>query len=180
MQILKTSLAILFVFALALLFIGVVLPAKTKISRSIVVKAPIESVYNEVVELKNWPKWDPWSKKDPSMQIEYSSPSAGKGAFYKWKGNEKVGEGTLSITDCKPNESIDIILAFGMEEDSKVNFTFTPKEEGVEVQWSIEIGEIKNKWTNFFLGGYKYVLLNKLVGIDFEEGLSDLKKNSEK
>jgi len=180
MQIIKTSLAVLFVFALALLFIGVVLPAKTEVTRTITIKAPAEKIYNEVVELRNWPKWDPWSKKDPAIQMEYSSPSAGSGAYYTWKGNKKVGEGTLRIANCKPNESIDIVLAFGMEKDANVRFAFLPKGDEVEVQWNIQIGAIENKAMNFFFGGYKYLILNKLVGDDFEQGLSDLKIQAEK
>ena len=43
--------------------------------------------------------WSPWAKIDPAAKITFEGPPAGTGAGYTWAGNNKVGEGRMTITD---------------------------------------------------------------------------------
>ena len=77
--------------------------------RSIVIEAPIDTVYNQVADLHNWPNWAVWWKNDSTIVTEFNEIKLGKGASMKWKG-EEVGVGGLEIVSCSKKEGIEIKL----------------------------------------------------------------------
>ena len=50
-----------------------------------VITAPVEMVFQEVNELKNWENWEPWSAEANDMIIEYGAKTSGDSATYSWK-----------------------------------------------------------------------------------------------
>ena len=144
-----------------------------EVTRTKIIKAPIEVVYNNVNDYKNWPSWNPWLEKDTLAQINYSDNTFGKDAFYAWKSEHKdVGEGTITTTDSEAFKSINQHIKFvaPWESESDVYWTFKTVAEGTEVTWGMK-GEMSfgNKAFMAFKGG-----MDKMMGPDYEKGLDKL------
>ena len=88
---------------LAILFIVVIAgrPDEFKVLRAAKISAPPEKVFPHVNELKQWDAWSPWAKIDPNCKMTYAGPSAGVDASHSWAGNNKVGEGRMTITESR-------------------------------------------------------------------------------
>ena len=78
-------------------------PDDYRLTRQTVIAAPAAAVFAQVNDLKNWDDWSPWAKLDPNAKVTFSGPQSGPGATFKWDGNDKVGAGTMTITESKPN-----------------------------------------------------------------------------
>ena len=96
---------------LAFITFNLFISSDYEFERSIEIESPIDSVYNQVSDLHNWPNWAVWWKKDLTIFTEYFGEKRGKGASMKWKG-EEVGAGGLKIVDCSPYR-IEIELNLG-------------------------------------------------------------------
>jgi hypothetical protein len=110
------------------------------------------------------------------MTRTYEGEPAGEGAVYSWAGNSDVGEGTMTITESRPNELIRIKLEFikPMEGTSDTEFTFAPEGDGTKVTWDMA-------GKNNFIGKAfcLFMSMDKMIGGQFEEGLSSLKTVAE-
>jgi len=104
-------------------------PAEYHIARTATVAASAEVVFAQVNELKKWDAWSPWLKIDPAMKQTYEGPTSGTGAISRWAGNSQVGEGSMTITESRPNELIRFNLEFikPMAETSTTEFRFKPE-----------------------------------------------------
>jgi hypothetical protein len=150
-------------------------PSTYKIERSIVMDAPAARPYASVVDFHRWDGWSPWAKLDPAMKVDFAGPESGVGATYHWKGNDKVGEGRMTITGAVPDQRIDVKLEFlkPWEQTSLAVFTFAPDPGGTKVTWTMS-----GKYD--FVGKLFAVFMDMdgMVGPDFEKGLQALKERS--
>src|SRR5881296_2353488 len=73
-------------------------PSEFRIVRSATIAGPPPAVFAQVNDLHKWEAWSPWEKIDPALKRTFEGPSAGAGAIYRWVGNNKVGEGSMTIT----------------------------------------------------------------------------------
>ena len=133
--------------------------------RSIEIYAPIDSVYNQVADLHNWPNWAVWWKNDSTIVTEFNEVKLGKGASIKWKGKE-VGTGGLEIVDCN-KEGMEIKLNLGDMTPSGF-FTFEEIDDVTKITWRMK-GEMP-----FFIR-FMTLFMDKMAGPDLEEGLKRLK-----
>jgi hypothetical protein len=151
-------------------------PSEYKVERSLVVNAPASEVFPRVVTFQKWTTWSPWAHLDPGMKVEYSGPKGGVGSVYYWKGNDKVGEGRMTVTGATPDRLVEIKLDFikPWEQTSKTSFTFQPEGSGTKVTWSMT-GErdFVGKLFGIFMD------MDKMVGPDFEKGLLALKAKAD-
>lgn len=174
MKILKRIGLVLLVLAVIIGGGGMLLPRHTTCLRSTTINASPADISAQVTELRNWENWSPWHKLDPNMKLEYSSPSAGVGAWYSWAGNDKVGTGKLTVVGSTP-DSANTLMDFGMGEPGKATFRFKPEGDATKVEWQgyfdMGAGPI-GRWFGLFMDG--------MVGKDFESGLANLKAVSEK
>ena len=46
--------------------------------------------------------WSPWAKLDPAAKATFEGPAAGQGAVFNWTGNDKIGEGRMTLTESRP------------------------------------------------------------------------------
>ena len=168
---------------LALLAIVVVLaaviatrPAHFSVSRSATIHAPAEVVYGYVTDFHKFPQWSPWQKLDPSMTTSFGGAATGVGSNYSWKGNDKVGEGMMTITELKPPAYVGMDLDFiaPMKMKNRTEFKLQPGATETTVTWVMS-GD------NGFVGkAFSMVMdMDKEVGKDFEGGLSQLKTLTE-
>lgn len=150
-------------------------PAHYKVARSTVVLAPAAAVYAQVADFHRWEKWSPWEKLDSGMQKVYSGADGAPGAAYAWKGNDKVGEGRMTLLDARPG-AIAIRLEFvkPFASSCATGFQLSPDGGGTRVTWTME-GD------NDFIGKAFTLFLDmdKMIGGDFERGLASLKALAE-
>ena len=168
------QIVLLVLAAIVLVFVVVVArqPADFCIVRSAAVAAPAAEVFAQVNDFHNWNAWSPWAKIDPDMKQTYAGAPAGIGAIYSWLGTSKVGAGTMTILDSKPNELIRINLEFRkpFKATNLAEFSFKPDGEETAVTWSM------SGHKNFFFKAFGlFMNMDKLVGGDFEKGLAAMK-----
>lgn len=147
-----------------------------RVERSVAIAAPPEMVFAQVNNLRNWESWSPWAKVDPAMKQTYEGPADGVGAVYKWSGNNEVGEGSSTIVESRPSESVRFELAFvrPFEGTNDVEFTFKPEGGQTVVTWAMS-GE-----RNFFFKALGlFMNCDKMCGDQFEQGLAKLKSVAE-
>ncbi len=151
-------------------------PSEYKVERSLVVNAPASEIFPRVATFQKWTTWSPWAHLDPGMKVEYSGPKGGVGSVYYWKGNDKVGEGRMTVTGATQDWLVEIKLDFikPWEQTSKTSFTFQPEGSGTKVTWSMT-GErdFVGKLFGIFMD------MDKMVGPDFEKGLLALKTKAD-
>ena len=164
--------AVLLVFAVVVAF----QPADFQVVRSIKVSAPPPVVFSEVNDFHRWDAWSPWAKLDPAMKQTHEGAPAGVGAIYSWAGNSDVGEGRMTIIESKPNELVRIRLEFlkPFAATNTTDFTFKPEGPQTAVTWTMA-GE-KNYISKAMC---MFVSMDKMVGGDFEKGLTALKSVAE-
>lgn len=171
----KAILAILFaIIATVIVFCVVVQmqPEDFKITRTASIAATPDKVFAQINDFHKWDAWSPWAKLDPNMKTTYSGPDSGAGASYSWTGNDQVGDGKMTITESHPSEHIKIDLEFIKPFAAKNVTEFMIKANGdrSDVTWTMTG---KN---NFIAKAFNLMMdMDKLVGGDFEKGLSQMK-----
>lgn len=154
-------------------------PAAFSVSRSATMAAAPASVFAQINDFHNWEAWSPWAKLDPASKSAFEGAASGKGAVFKWSGNDQVGEGSMTIMDSDTAKQVRIRLAFVKPFASTANtvFDFAPAGSGTTVTWTMS-GENSNFIAKAFClltGGP-----DKMIGPDFEKGLAQMKAVVEK
>jgi len=162
--------------ALALLFaaVSLALPSKFRVERSVAIAAPAEKVYPLIAAPAEWKRWSAWNQRDPKMQVEYGGPAAGAGARWSWR-SETEGNGVMEFTEAVAGQRLTYRLSFpdfGMQSTGQLRIE--PQGAGVRVTWSNE-GDMGASPVNRWFG----LFMDRLVGPDFESGLSNLKRLAE-
>jgi uncharacterized protein YndB with AHSA1/START domain len=151
-------------------------PSEFRVARGTTISAPPATVFAQVNDFHNWEAWSPWAKLDPAAKATFEGPRAGKGAIFRWAGNEEVGEGSMMITESRPSDLIRIKLDFlkPFEATNTAEFTFKPEGNQTAVTWSME-GQ------NNFIAKAVCLFMNmdKMVGGQFEKGLASMKSIAE-
>lgn len=162
------------VLAVALLAIGFLLPSHFRVERSVEINAPADRIYALLVAPGEWKRWTVWNRRDPAMKMEYGGPQAGVGARWSWR-SETEGNGEMEFTEAVPNQRIGYKLTFpefGMQSNGVL--AITPTGNSQRVSWTNE-GEMGSSPINRWFG----LLMDRMVGKDFEAGLTNLKQLAE-
>lgn len=176
MSILKKIALVLAILVAVILLYATTKPDVFRVERSTVIAAPPEKIFPLINDLHQWVAWSPWEKLDPALKREYSGSASGQGAAYAWEGNNKVGAGSMTITDSLPAVRIAMDLHFikPFEASNTAEFTLTPVDNGTRVSWRME-------GPNPYIAKVMQVFfsVDTLVGKDFENGLANLKRVAE-
>ena len=152
-------------------------PDDLLIQRQATIAAPPAVVFEQVNDLHKWDAWSPWAKMDPQAKIGFEGPGSGKDAAFTWSGNDKIGEGRMTIVDSRPADLVDVKVDFTkpFENTSNSKFEFKPEANQTLVTWST--GGQQN-----FLEKAMCIVFNgkKMLGDEMEKGLSNLKTVAEK
>lgn len=160
----------LVVLVLLLLAVAFSFPRTYRVERSAVIQAKPEVVFAQVADLKAWKNWGVWYERDAQMQVTYSEPSTGIGAWSEWKSSSQ-GNGKATLVALTPGTYAEYKLEFeGWDTPSKGTFTLAPTPEGTRVVWADE-GDLGNSPVARWFG----LFLDKMIGPDFEAGLAKLK-----
>jgi len=176
MKLVKWIIVVVVVLLAAFLGITALLPKDYLVERETVIAAPMEQIFSQVVDLEAWQEWNPWSKLDPAMVIEFGPERSGPGAWYRWE-SEVVGDGSIRITRTLPPRQVFYEMQFEGYEDmpASSSFTLMPGEDGgTRVVWvfSGSAGEQ-------FFARWMSVVADKLIGASYEKGLEALRERCE-
>lgn len=151
-------------------------PATFRVERSVTIQAPAEVVFAHINDFHQWEKWSPWEKLDPDQKRTFEGAPSGQGAIYRWAGNDRVGEGRMTVSESKPNERIALKLEFLKPHSytSNVDFSFKPTADSVNVVWAMS-GDCSFVAKAMSL----FTSMDQMIGPDFEKGLVELKNSSE-
>ena len=152
-------------------------PATFSVVRAIDVKAPPEKIFPLINDFHQWVSWSPYENKDPAMKRSYSGAESGTGAIYGWEGNSNVGAGRMEILDASVPSKILIKLDFfkPFEGHNTAEFTMLPQDDATHLSWVMRgPAPFISKLMQVFMN------LDHMVGKDFEIGLANLKKLTEK
>jgi hypothetical protein len=168
--------ALLAVLVIGFLAFVATRPAAFRYTRSLAIVAPAPALFEQINDLRKFQDWNHWAKLDPQCVYTYAGPATGPGATYHWKGNNKVGEGRMTITESKPHELVRSRLEFikPFAATHAGEFTFQPEGGRTLVTWSMT-GE------NNFMSKLMGVFMNfeQMIGRDFEKGLASLQALAE-
>lgn len=172
MKLLQQVLIIIAIVVALLALIGFMLPEKWSVSRAVSVDAPAAKIAPYLGNLKNWQEWSPWnSSVDPSISYTYFGPDSGVGASTSWTSN-KLGAGSMVVKQVGPSGSVWYTLQFaGSELPAEGAILLAPLPSGTQVTWT-SAGNLGNNPVNRYFG----LLMNSLMGADFDTGLLKLKK----
>ena len=168
-----TVLYILLAIVIIVAFLAIIAPKSYDVNRSVSINRPISQVFDYLKHLKKQTEWSPWEKKDPNMKKDFVGVDGQVGAISKWEGNKDVGTGEQEITRIVENEVIESNLRFFKPWKSESDAYLKVKEEG-EGQTLVTWGFAgKNKFPVSIM--MLFMNMDKAIGKDFEEGLSNLK-----
>lgn len=146
------------------------LESEYSVERSTVVQAPMEVVFAQVNNVKNWTKWGPWME-DKTLKVQFGDKTEGLGASYSWT-SDNSGNGILTIAQLEQNRSLKTNLNF---DGSQANgfWKFEEENGAVKVTWGM------NGVANSYFERYLSVFIDAMAGEMFENGLGNLKKIAE-
>ena len=170
--------AVVLAIAIAVvLILAATKPNTFRMQRMATVRAPPERIFSLLSDFHQWGAWSPWENKDPAMKRSFSGAASGVGAVYAWEGNKNVGKGRMEILEASVPSKIVIKLDFlaPFEAHNTTEFTMLPQGDGTEVTWVMHgPASLMSKVMQVFFS------MDKMVGKDFEAGLANLKRATEK
>jgi len=162
------------VAAIIVLFIVIVSmrPNDFRITRSTTINAPPVTVFAQVNDFHNWQPWSPWAKMDPACKNDFEGAPGEVGSQFLWSGNNKVGQGRMTLIETRASELIRIKLEFmkPFKATHTAEFQFQGQGTQTTVTWSM-FGK------NNFMAKAVTLFMNcdKMIGSQFEQGLAAMK-----
>ena len=157
-----------FVFAFSL-------PSTKKLEWSLEINAPAQKIYDLVTDFNNYKKWNPWSAQEPEADGEMTGDPNTVGHKWLWSG-KVIGKGYLQIKELKNAEYAisDLIFEKPRKMESLDTWKFKKIDENTTlVSWGHEA------FLGYPMGRIFGLMLEKMLGKDFEQGLKNLKALSE-
>jgi uncharacterized protein YndB with AHSA1/START domain len=146
------------------------------ISREITINASPELLFPYINNSKRANTWMPWQEVDPGVVMSFAGPNEGVGSTSSWNSDGQMGTGKAEVVESIPNSLVKTKLSYEqpmvMSQMAEISLTTTPP--GTRVRWSVT-GE------NTFIGRLFCFFMNmdKMVGGQFEKGLTKLKQLAE-
>ncbi|MEY4564777.1 MAG: hypothetical protein RLZZ618_4054 [Pseudomonadota bacterium] len=172
----KTVFIVLAVAVAAFLLFAATRPDTFAVERSITISAPPAKVHALIDDLRAYNTWNPYAKKDPQMKLTYRGAPKGVGAGFDFEGNKESGKGSIDVLESDAGKVVMALrMTSPMEADNRVVYKLVPKGDATEVSWTMG-GAVP------YMAKVIHLVINidKMVGKDFEQGLSDLKSLAEK
>jgi uncharacterized protein YndB with AHSA1/START domain len=159
------------VLVAALLVYASTRPGAIHVERSIRIDAPAEKIFSLINDFHCWDAWTPYDK-DPAMKKTYSGSDSGPGAHYAWEGDKQVGKGEITITQTTPPHRLvfDLHMIQPFEARNVAAMSLDTDGDATRVTWGLDA-----KHNLMMKAVALFIDLDKVIGKDFELGLSRLK-----
>ncbi len=153
----------------ALFLIGFLIPHDYKVERQATIIASPKMVFAFLGDLARWKEWTTWSKMDPSMEQEITTPSFGVGATQNWK-SKKMGAGSAKVTDWIAEQMVGYDLQFEGMPGAHAEISLTIPAQGATVTWTMT-GQVGTSSPQRWFG----LILRFFLGRDLSKSLENLK-----
>jgi Polyketide cyclase / dehydrase and lipid transport len=160
----------------AVALVGLLLPSRFRVERSIVVQAQPEKVYPLVASFRTgWAQWSPFgTRADKDMTVTFSGPDEGIGAKESWTGGN-TPPGSMEIVRAHPRSGVDYrLLMNGGALAMDGRLSLSPVPGGTRITW-VDEGEMGPNPLRHLVGK----VLETMIGRGFEQGLATLKEKVE-
>lgn len=180
MKVIKTIGLVIASLLLLAVLISFFLPSGFYVERSIVIQSDVAVPFALAKDFRAWDKWSPWHEIDTAMVKTYSEVQGEVGSYYTWDSqNPDAGKGKVTITNMSANEFIENKLEFDGMGVSTAKYLFEPVEGGTKVTWTLEGKGEGMPWFWKIPSKYFNLMMDKMIGKDYEKGLAKLKEISE-
>ncbi|MGB4843267.1 MAG: hypothetical protein WBP16_02245 [Ferruginibacter sp.] len=158
-------LAGLFVF---ITLLSLFIPSKLMVTRSVVINANTDKVFNEISNLQNWKHWQPVFIHD-SANIRFETDASGMSNSCTWESKGKQNK--IIITGKKDNVITTSLIREG-ENDVLNSIKLLPLSGSNQVQteWNVLIRLKWYPWEKFY-----GIFIEKVSGQGYEDALNSLK-----
>lgn len=174
---LNTIFIIVLFLVTAILIYAATKPNTFRVQRTTNIAAPPDKIFPFINDFHKWIEWSPWEKLDLELKRAHHGASEGKGAVYEWEGNKNVGTGRMEVLESSPPSKILIKLDFfkPFEAHNHAEFTLMPNGGSTQVTWAMYGPQ---PFMMKVMGAFCNP--DKMVGGQFEKGLTDLRALTEK
>lgn len=165
----KIAITLVAAVGLALL-VGLALPRRWSVERSVLIDAPPALIHPFLFDLRRWQEWSVWTRElDPQVRHTFEGPPDGVGARWLWLG-PAMGRGQLEIVQSDPMIGVELDEAIESEVvNAHASIRYTPEGAGTRLTWSDQ-GTLPPVVGGFFKG-----LVEAQLGQSLTTGLTRLK-----
>src|SRR5450432_2886539 len=141
---------------------------RPRVARRVIVRAKPQEIFPLLNDLRNWPLWTEWARRD-GIHFSYDGSPAGVGAIQRWQTGRM--KGVMRVTQSVPDDRVayDLDINHGHHRFDGV-LALEEIGEYTRVTWAC-------KWelnANPYLR-YLDLFMNWMLRRDFEAGLQNLK-----
>jgi hypothetical protein len=157
------------------LVVAAVLPSQYRVSRSIVIATDPATMTSRLADLSVRESWVPWKQQEPNALFVAAGQPGTPGSTFTWKGTQ-IGEGTVTLVRVTGSREVETRVEFRkpMAMVARDRFLLTPDGAGTRVEW-------RNEGTLAYPVGRLFgLVIDKVVGSDYEKGLASLKLLTER
>lgn len=168
----RTAFLVLVTLVAVLVVGGFFLPRETVIERERVIDQPRELIFEVLADLRHFQQWSPWFDHMPDGDIRTEGVPGSVSSALVWSDDRSGTSGRMWIVSLSPLERIDLDLELG-DNEAEVYFSLAESAgPGYRVGWGmrIEVGVLD------LVGRYAGLLLPRLVGRDYDQGLERLER----
>lgn len=176
MKIIKGLFIFIVVICAAFLGGAFLLPTSAHVERSVDIDAPPATVFAVLNGFRQFNRWSPWANIDPGTRYRLEGPLLGVGARQVWSSEDPaVGSGSQEIIESEAPARIVMHLIFsGFEGDNRSTFSLEPTGDGTHLVWAYD-----SDFKGALIARYFGLLLDGMIGPDYERGLAGLKTFAE-
>jgi effector-binding domain-containing protein len=147
-------------------------PGHVKVERSIDINASTDLIKAKLADYKFFHEsWSPWTEKDPGMKTTYTGEAGKEGHSIAWESDKKdVGKGSMTYNGAH-GDTVMHTLSFEGQGDAKIYHVVAANGSASKATWVME-----SETPFMFRAIMLFMNMDKMLGPDFEKGLSNLKK----
>ncbi|MBX0332890.1 SRPBCC family protein [Pontibacter sp. HSC-14F20] len=173
MHVLKSLLLGAITLIVILGVISISLPRQIHLQRDIIINAPAEVAFEQLSDVRNWPKWLPGYQIDSGKSARFAGTHVG--ARYNWTSQRRgIGESIVTIVAAEPPSRLVTNLEFEKANKAHSTFVLEETDEGTKLTWHFEQYTGDNPIRKF-----SGLLIDSTIGEEFEDGLANIKKEVE-
>ena len=151
------------------------LPRTAHVERSMNIDASPEFLFGMMNDLREFNRWSPWYDIDPETEYEFSGADVGVGQKMSWRSDHpEVGSGTQTIVASELNRMVRTELDFGPQGTAIAEYRIDPGMSSSKVTWTLD-----SDLGDSVLMRYMGLVLDGMVGAQYEQGLAKLKSIAE-
>lgn len=161
------------IVALTVVFYGgaFLLPAETRVERSIDIAAPPEQVFTIAGDLRKWPDWSVLTETDPGVAYSFEGlEQPGVGQRMRWASNNPVaGNGMLTVTEHVPGRRVVHRVDYGAFGTATSALGFEGVGGGTRVTWvyRADLPGVVDRWAG--------LMVDRQAGAEHDKALAKLK-----